>query len=135
MKHNENEIKITVHVKIVAKPEKVEQVIDVYEKIYQETREETGCEYCELLQNIDNLALITLVEKFSNYQAFKAHMQTPALRNFIDNQAKTLTEKVDVSFHVTRIDCNGDRNIPGVDEPSIEAFSFREDLMDRIDKR
>jgi quinol monooxygenase YgiN len=100
MKHNENKIKITVHVKVIAKSEKIEQVIDAYEKIYQETREEAGCEYCELLQNIDNPALITLVEKFSNYHAFKAHMQTPALRNFIDHQAKTLTEKIDVSFHV-----------------------------------
>ncbi len=135
MKHNENEIKITVHVKIIATSGKVEQLIDAYEKIYQEAREKASCEYYELLQNVDNPALITLVEKFSNYQAFKAHMQNPALRNFIDNLSKTLTEKIDVSFHVTRIDCNGSRSIPNVDEPSVEALSFREDLMDRLDKR
>jgi quinol monooxygenase YgiN len=135
MKHTEDEIKITVHVKIIAKQGKVAQLIDAYEKIYQETRTEPGCEYCELLQNIDNPELMTLVEKFSNYRAFKAHMQMPALRHFIDDLSQTLTDKIDVSFHVTRIDCIGTRSIPGIDEPTIEELSFREDLMDRADNR
>ncbi len=131
---DENQIKITVHVKIIAKTGMVEKLIDAYETVYAETRLESGCEYCELLQNIDNPQLITLVEKFSNHPAFKAHMQMPALRNFIDNLAETLTNKVDVSFHITRIDCNGSRSIPHVEEPPVEALSFRPDLMDRLDK-
>jgi quinol monooxygenase YgiN len=135
MKHTENDIKITVHVKIIAKPGKVEQLIDAYEKIYQEARKEPGCEYCELLQNIDNPELMTVVEKFSNYRAFKAHMQMPVLRHFIDDLSQILTEKIDVSFHVTRIDCIGTRSIPGVNEPTIEELSFRDDLMDRADKQ
>ena len=132
---DENQIKITVHVKMIAKTGKVEELIDAYEAVYAESRAEPGCEYCELLQNIDNPQLITLVEKFSNYRAFKAHMQMPALRNFIDTLAETLTNTVDVSFHITRIDCNGSRSIPHVEEPPVEELSFRPDLMDRLDKR
>ena len=126
MSIDENKTKITVHVKIIAKTEKVEALIDAYEKVYQATREEPGCEYCELIQNIENPRLITLVEKFSNHAAFKAHMQLPALRYFIDHLMDELTESVDISFHVTRIDCIGSRSVPHV-----EALSFREDLMDR----
>lgn len=127
---NQDKIKITVHVKIIAKQGKVEELIDAFEKVYQETREESGCEYCEVIQNIDNPNLITLVEKFSNYQAFKAHMQLPTLRHFIDNHTNTLTEKIDVSFHSTRIDSIGTRSTPHVEE-----LSFREDLMNRLDTR
>jgi quinol monooxygenase YgiN len=74
-----------VHVKILAKPVRLEDLIDAYDTVCQETRQELGCEYSEVIQNIDNSLLITLVEKFSTYQAFKTHMQMPALRHFIDD--------------------------------------------------
>lgn len=127
---NENEIKITVHVKILAKSGRLEDLVDAYETVYRETRQEPGCEYTEVIQNIDNPLLITLVEKFSNYQAFKAHMQMPALRHFIDELSIELAEKIDLSFHTTRISCTGDRSLP-----QVEALSFREDLMDRTSSR
>lgn len=130
MLSNENDIKITVHIKILAKPDRLEDVIDAYEVVYRETRQELGCEYCEVIQNIDNPLLITLVEKFSRYQAFKAHMQMPALRHFIDDLSLDLADKIDVSFHTTRISCTGDRSTP-----HIEALSFREDLMNRTNSR
>lgn len=127
---NENEIKITVHVKILAKPGRLEDLIDAFEVVYRETRQEPGCEYCEVIQNIDNPLLITLVEKFTHYQAFKAHMQMPALRHFIDHLSLDLADIIDASFHTTRISCTGDRSIPHV-----ETLSFREDLMDRPSSR
>lgn len=132
---NENEMKITVHVKILAKPGRLEDLIDAYEVVYRETRQEPGCEYCEVIQNIDNPLLITLVEKFTHYQAFKAHMQMPALRHFIDDLSGDLAESIDLSFHITRIDCNGSRSIPYVEEPPVEELSFRQDLMNRTSSR
>ncbi|NIT60245.1 MAG: hypothetical protein GWN00_29770, partial [Aliifodinibius sp.] len=67
-----------------------------------ETRDEPGCEYSEVIQNIDNPNLITLVEKYTDYAAFKAHMQMPAIRNFIDNLKSQLVDETHVSFHATR---------------------------------
>ena len=130
MSLNENEIKITVHVKILAKSGRLEDLVDAYETVYRETRQEPGCEYSEVIQNIDNPLRITLVEKFSNYQAFKAHMQMPVFRHFVDVLSVELADTIDLSFHTTRISCTGDRSLPHV-----ETLSFREDLMDRISSR
>lgn len=127
MAMKENEHKITVHVKLKSKPGKLENLLDELEKSAEETRSESGCEYSEILQNFDNPNLITIVEKFTNYQAFKAHMQMPRLRNFIDHLASKLLDETHVIFHLTRIDCNGDRD----KETKIEKLSFREDLLDR----
>jgi quinol monooxygenase YgiN len=124
---NENDHKITVHVRLKAKPGKIEDLLNELEKFTEETRSETGCEYSEILQNFEDLHRITIVEKFTNYQAFKAHMQMPRLRNFIDNLSSKLLDENHVSFHLTRIDCNGDRD----KETEIEKISFREDLLDR----
>lgn len=124
---NENTVKITVHAKLIAKQGKVDELLKALELWAKETREEVGCEYSELLQNIDNPLRFTLVEKYTNYRAFKEHMQMPAIRNFIDNLKSQLVDETEVTFHATRIDCIG-----SVAQPHVEAFSFREDLMDRI---
>lgn len=126
MNHDENKEKVTVHVKLIAKAGQIENLVNAIADYYEETRKEPGCEYTEVLQNIDNSSLITLVEKFTNYVAFKKHMQMPLLRNFIDNISEKLTSKVNVSFYMTRVDCNGDRG-----NPHVEKLSFRGDLMDR----
>lgn len=126
MSRDENKEKVTVHVKLFAKPGQTENLVNAIADFYEETRKEPGCEYTEVLQNIDNSSLITLVEKFTSYAAFKKHMQMPLLRNFIDNLAEKLTAKIDVSFYMTRVDCNGDRG-----DPLVEELSFREDLRDR----
>lgn len=124
---NEDQHKITVHVKIIAKSGKINQLIDAIDHYYKETRAESGCEYSEVLQNFDDLHCITLVEKFTNYKSFKAHMQMPLFRHFVDHEMKDLTESVKVTFHLTRIDCIG-----SIDkETEIEKISFRKDLMNR----
>ena len=124
---SEEQHKITVHVKIIAKDGKIDQLIDAIDNYYKETRIEPGCEYSEVLQNFDDLSCITLVEKFTNYKAFKAHMQMPLFRHFVDHEMKDLTESVKVTFHLTRISCTG-----AIDkETQIESLSFREDLLNR----
>ena len=123
---NENTTKITVHVKLIAKQAKVDELLKALKDWAKETRDEVGCEYSELLQNIDNPLRFTLVEKYSNYRAFKEHMQMPVIRNFIDNLKSKLVDETEVTFHVTRIDCIG-----SIGQPHVEELSFREDLMDR----
>ena len=122
-----NNEKITVHAKLTAKKDKFDELLKALEIWAAETRDDPGCEYSEVIQNIDNPSLITLVEKYTNYAAFKAHMQLPAIRNFIDNLKSILVEETHVSFHITRIDSIGSI----ADEFNMDELSFREDLMDR----
>ena len=111
---------------MIAKKGKIDELVKALNLWTKETQEELGCEYSELLQNIDNPLRFTLVEKYTNYRAFKEHMQMPAIRNFIDTLKSQLVDDTEVTFHVTRVDCIG-----SIDQPHIEALSFREDLMDR----
>ena len=81
---NEEQIKITCHVKILSKDGKFNDLLKVLESCAAESRKEIGCEYHEIVQNIAEPNLITLIEKFSNYNSFQLHMQNPVIRDFID---------------------------------------------------
>ena len=109
MLEDESKVKITCHVKIIAKPGKVSELLDAHAVCANESRKEPGCEYYEIIQNIANPLLITLVEKFSNYDAFKTHFETPAIKHFIDHLQSKLVDNISNSLHVTQIDCNGSR--------------------------
>ena len=126
MSIDETKEKLTVHVKLFAKAGKLEALLKELSLLVKSTREEPGCEYSEILQNIDDPLLITIVDKFTHYRAFKDHMQMPATRRFIDQMVPELIEKTHVSFHMTRIDCIGNQG-----QPNVEKLSFREDCRDR----
>lgn len=60
---NESTIKITCHVKLIAKPGKLSELLDALEICAASSRQELDCEYYEILQNIANPNEITLIEK------------------------------------------------------------------------
>ena len=99
--------KITCHVKLLCKEGKVDQLLDALALCAQESRNEPGCEYYEVIQNIDNPLEITLVEKYTTYQDFQDHFKTPAIKNFIDMLQYELLDNMRNSLHITRIDCIG----------------------------
>lgn len=51
---NENTVKITCHVKLIAKPGKLNELLDVLEVCSASSRKEPGCEYYEVIQSIAN---------------------------------------------------------------------------------
>jgi quinol monooxygenase YgiN len=121
---NETAIKITCHVKLVAKSGKLNELLDTLEICATSSRKEPGCEYHEILQSITNPNEITLIEKYSNYDAFNAHFINPDIREFIDKTQHELLTSMSSSMYITRIDCLGTR---GQDEAS--ELSFRKDLI------
>ena len=123
---NENEEKLTVHAKMTVKPGKLEELMREMELWATSSRTESSCEYNEIVQNIEDPLIITIIEKFTHYEAFKEHMQMPAVRRFIDEVKPRLVDETYVSFHMTRIDCIGSKG-----DPCVEKLSFRSDLMDR----
>ncbi len=121
---NENTIKITNHVKLVVKPEKRDELLNALEICAASSRKEPGCEYYEIVQSIANPDEITLIEKYSNYEAFNAHFNNPDIRAFIDKKQNELLLSMSNSVHITLIDCLGSR---GQDEAS--KLSFRKEII------
>lgn len=121
---NENTIKITNHVKLVVKAGQLDELLNVLEICAASSRNEPGCEYYEVVQSIANPNEITLIEKYSNYEAFNAHFNNPDIRAFIDKKQHELLLSMNNSVHITRIDCLGSR---GQDEAS--KLSFRNEII------
>lgn len=119
----EDNQKITHHVKLFAKHSKPDELFNALKECANEAINTPGCEYHEVLQNIANPLLFTLVVKYSNYDAFKAHLKKPILRNFIDNLQPQLVDKVSDHLYVTRIDCNG-----GMNNMNVTDLSYRGEI-------
>lgn len=114
----EDHQKITHHIKLFAKHDKSDELFNALNECANEAIKTNGCEYHEVLQNIANPLLFTVVVKYSNYDAFKEHLKKPILRNFIDNLQSQLIDKVSDHLYVTRINSLGEiKNINVVDLP------------------
>ena len=120
---NENTIKITCHVKLLAKPGMLNALLDALEICAASSRKEPGCEYYEVIQSIANPNEITLVEKYSNYDAFNEHFNNTDIREFIDKKQSELLLFMSNRVYITRIDCLGTR---GQDEAA--TLSYRSEI-------
>ncbi len=121
---NEKTIKITCHVNLTSKPDKLDELLDALEICAASSRKEPGCEYYEVIQSIAQPNEITLIAKFSNYDAFNAHFNNEDIREFIDNKQSALLISMSNKVYITRIDSIGNR---GQDDTS--NLSFRGDII------
>lgn len=105
--NKEQDIKITNHVKMTCKSGKLDELLRTLDTCADSSRQEKGCEYHEVIQSVSNPLHITLIEKFSNYDEFKAHFSNPVIRKFIDTDQYELLDKMSNSVFITRINCKG----------------------------
>lgn len=121
---SEKTIKITCHVSLISKPDKLDELLDALEICAASSRKEPGCEYYEVIQSIAQPNEITLVEKYSNYDAFNAHFNNTDIREFIDNKQSALLTSMSNKVYITRIDNIGNR---GKDDAS--NLSYRDEII------
>lgn len=123
MSIDENRVKITHHVKLTAKNDKLNEMLDALEECAKATKSQPGCEYYEIIQSIPNPSAVTLVTKYSNFDAFKINRELPIIRNFIDNLQPKLVAEVSDSLHITRVDSLGTRS-----QLNIEELSYHKEI-------
>lgn len=70
---------VRVVARLVAKPDKVEELKSILLSIIEPTRREAGCKRYELLQNSADPADFTFVEEWESGAALDAHMKQPHL--------------------------------------------------------
>ncbi|MDF1655052.1 MAG: antibiotic biosynthesis monooxygenase [Coxiellaceae bacterium] len=107
MTKNKQEPKITCHVKFIAKPGMVNQLLDHLQQTGKSTREQDSCEYHEVLQSLDNPNEITIIEKFTNHDAFVQHTNDSAIQHFVLTEKDNLVDSMHSHLFITRMDEEG----------------------------
>ena len=65
------------------KPEHLEKVIKMYEKMIDETRKEKGCISYEFFQDVNETNTIAMIEEWENQDCFDAHAQTSHFKEIV----------------------------------------------------
>ena len=65
------------------KPENLEEVIEMYEEMIEETRKENGCISYEFFQDMNEPNTVAMIEEWEDQECFDAHSQTPHFKKII----------------------------------------------------
>ncbi|MDF1796304.1 MAG: antibiotic biosynthesis monooxygenase [Coxiellaceae bacterium] len=107
MKKNKQQPKITCHVKLIAKPGMVKKLLEQLQHTGEATREQDNCEYHEILQGLDNPNEITIIEKFSDHDAFVEHTNNSVIQHFVLTEKDNLVDSMHSQLFITRMDDQG----------------------------
>jgi quinol monooxygenase YgiN len=92
---------IRVVARVIALPDKVEQLKAVLIELIEPTRAEPGCIQYELLQNITNPTDFTFVEEWSSVTALENHLQSPHLQTAIAKINGLVAQQPDIRSYNT----------------------------------
>ena len=87
---------VRVLARVVALPDKIEEVESVLHALIKETRKEAGCVQYELLQNRDDPAEFTFVEEWENDSAIDAHFASAHMQAALSKTAHLLAVEPDI---------------------------------------
>ncbi len=87
---------LRVIARMIARPEKVEDLRQLLLSLPGPTRQETGCISYECLHNNVDPADFTFVEEWQNDEALDAHLQTPHLQYALSKLPDLLAVEPDI---------------------------------------
>jgi quinol monooxygenase YgiN len=87
---------LRVVARIIALPDKVDEVRSLLDQLIEPTREESGCISYELLQNKSQPGDFTFVEEWESDEALDTHMGTAHVQDAISGTAGLLVEPPDI---------------------------------------
>ena len=90
------ESSLRVVARIVAKPDKVEEVRELLSGLIEPTRREEGCVAYELLQNRSDPTDFTFVEEWASDAAFDAHFTTLHIQDALPKLQDLAAEAPDI---------------------------------------
>ncbi len=98
--------KVTVHVYINAKTEKIEELIQHQKKLMEHFNQQKGIEYCEFLQDIDAKKSFIVTIKYSAQKYYEQHIKSEHLTKFITEHRPVLIDELKPIIYKTIIDNN-----------------------------
>lgn len=96
IKKNNNVICIA---KIIAKKNKLEEVLRVFAELKRLSPKETGCIRYELHQNQDNPLDFTFIDRFKDLTAFDFHCEQEYTKKYFDEILPSITESIEITLH------------------------------------
>lgn len=90
--------KVTVVARIKAKSGKEVQVKQELLKLLSTTRTEAGCINYDMHKSRDNKAHFLFYENWTNQEALNKHLETPHLKNFLNQANQLLAEPVEITL-------------------------------------
>ncbi len=90
--------KVTVVARMKAKLGKEAQVKQELLKLLSPTRAEAGCINYDMHQSLDNQAHFLFHENWTNQGALNKHLETPHLKNFLNQADQLLAEPVEITL-------------------------------------
>ena len=87
---------LRVVARIVAKPDKVEEVRELLSGLLEPTRREEGCVVYELLQNRSDPTDFTFVEEWTSASALDRHMTTAHIQSALPKVQELAAEAPDI---------------------------------------
>ncbi len=90
--------KVTVVARIKAKLGKEAQAKQELLKLLSPTRAEAGCINYDMHQSLDNQAHFLFHENWTNQGALNKHLETPHLKNFLNQADQLLAEPVEITL-------------------------------------
>jgi len=114
MKVTKSECLVCIAV-LVAKPDKVEDLLHVFYKLIQNSTKEPGIVRYELHQDEENPRKFTFVDRFKNLEAFGFHCEQPYIkRAFDEGELEALCESMDITTHrEIKLEIGRDQNFIG----------------------
>jgi quinol monooxygenase YgiN len=93
----ENSLRVVA--RMVAKPERVDEVRSILTGLVAPTRSERGCVTYELLQNRSDPTDFTFVEEWEGDAALEAHLSTEHVRDALSRLQGLLAREPDISTY------------------------------------
>ena len=90
--------KVTVVARMKAKLGKEAQAKQELLKLLSPTRAEAGCINYDMHQSLDNQAHFLFHENWTNQGALNKHLETPHLKNFLNQADQLLAEPVEITL-------------------------------------
>lgn len=90
---------IRVVARIIALPDRLQELKTVLIQIIEPTRQEQGCLQYELFQNQDDAADFTFVEEWENREALQAHLASQHLKQAIQKIDKLVAIAPDIRIY------------------------------------
>ncbi len=90
--------KVTVVARIKAKSGREAQAKQELLKLLSPTRAEAGCINYDMHQSLDNQAHFLFHENWTNQGALNKHLETPHLKNFLNQADQLLAEPVEITL-------------------------------------
>ncbi|BAZ69213.1 MAG: antibiotic biosynthesis monooxygenase [Pelatocladus maniniholoensis HA4357-MV3] len=87
---------IRVVARIIAYPEKVEELKAVFLELIEPTRQENGCIKYELLQNQSDPTEFTFVEEWASHEALDAHLASAHIQTAVAKLKDLVASDVDI---------------------------------------